>query len=340
MDVGQSQLFTLSVTGGASPYTYQWYLNDAPVSGATSSSWMFAPSSSGSYTVYVNATDNVGATAKSNIATVTVNTALSVSISPTSVVMDVGQSQQFTSTVSDGTSPYTYQWYSNGTAINGATSSTYTFTPTSPDHYNIYVKVADNVGIAATSNTATVAVNSALSVTISPISVTMDLGQSKQFTSSISGGTSPYSCQWYLNDAPVSGATSNSWTFTPTSSGSYTVKLTVQDAAVNTASATTTIVVQEPQPTPTPSPSPPTSTATPTPVSTSPPTSTPTSTPTPTATPTPTPTPSPSPSPTASPNPTQSSLPPEAIYGIATGVIIVAIVAVVLVLRKSKKGKS
>jgi hypothetical protein len=56
-------------------------------------------------------------------------TPLTVSISPASVVMDVGQSQQFNSIVSGGASPYTYKWYSNGTAISGATSSNCTFTP-------------------------------------------------------------------------------------------------------------------------------------------------------------------------------------------------------------------
>jgi outer membrane protein assembly factor BamB len=154
---------------------------------------------------------------------------VAVSLSPSSGIMDVGQSQQFTSTASGGTSPYTYQWYLNGTAISGATSSTYTFTTTSRGHYNVYVNVTDNVGIAATSNTATVTVNNTPSVTISPTSVTMNLGQSQLFNSSITGGTSPYTYQWYFNDVSVSSATSDSWTFTPTSTGSYTVHLNVTD---------------------------------------------------------------------------------------------------------------
>ena len=76
MDVGQSQLFNSSVTGGSSPYTYQWYLNDASISNATSSAWTFTPSSSGTYTVYVNVTDSIGTSFKSNIATVTVSSVI------------------------------------------------------------------------------------------------------------------------------------------------------------------------------------------------------------------------------------------------------------------------
>lgn len=38
-----------------------------------------------------------------------------------------------------------------------------------------------------------------LAVSISPSSATLDIGQSKTFTSTVLGGSSPYSYQWYLN---------------------------------------------------------------------------------------------------------------------------------------------
>ena len=72
-------------------------------------------------------------------------------------------------------------------------------------------------------------------VNISPPDSTIDLGGSVLFTSSVSGGTAPYSYQWYLNGAPVSGATSVSWTFFPTSMGMDFVSLKVTDANNNTA---------------------------------------------------------------------------------------------------------
>jgi hypothetical protein len=73
MNVGASQTFTSTVTGGTPPYSYQWYLNDTAVSGATSNSWAFTPTSAGVYPVYLNITDSVGAWKKSNVAHVTVN---------------------------------------------------------------------------------------------------------------------------------------------------------------------------------------------------------------------------------------------------------------------------
>ncbi|MGD0495334.1 MAG: PQQ-binding-like beta-propeller repeat protein [Candidatus Bathyarchaeia archaeon] len=90
--------------------------------------------------------------------------ALSASIWPSSATLGVGQSQWFTSSVSRGTSPYTYQWYLNGSAVQDATSSSWTFTPTSAGAYTVYMEVSDSVGAQATSNTATVIVNGQLPV--------------------------------------------------------------------------------------------------------------------------------------------------------------------------------
>jgi len=239
MDVSQSQTFTSTVVGGSTPYSYQWYLNGALVSGATNPTWTFTPTSSGSYTVYLNVTDSTSKKVKSNVASVTVNPALSVTISPGSVTMDVGQSQLFTSSVTGGTSPYSYQWYLNGAPVSGATSASLTFTPSSPGSYSVYLNVTDGVGFRKKSNIALVTVNPALFVTIAPLSVTMDVGQSQLFTSTIFGGTSPYSCQWYLNGNPVSGATNPTWTFAPSSAGSYTVYLKVTDAVSAVANSNT-----------------------------------------------------------------------------------------------------
>jgi len=164
---------------------------------------------------------------------------LSVSISPTTGKIKVGESVAFTSTMSGGLSPYSYQWYLNGAAVPGATSPTWTFTPTTTGTYTVYLNITDSVPKTAKSNEASVTVAPPLTVLVSPTSASILVGQSVTFTSTVSGGYTPYTYQWYLNDAPVSGATSGSWTFTPTTSGIYYVYLKVTDANNNVVQSET-----------------------------------------------------------------------------------------------------
>jgi len=91
-----------------------------------------------------------------------------------------------------------------------------------------------------------------LTVTISPTTTAIYVGDSVTFTSSVSGGTSPYSYQWYLNDAKVSGATGSTWTFTPTSAGFPYVYLIVTDAGGQTAKSNVASVTVNAPVTPTP----------------------------------------------------------------------------------------
>lgn len=72
VSVSQSLLFTSNVTGGTPAYSYQWFLNGTAILGATSDSWTFSSMTNDTYTVYLNVTDSLGTTVKSNIASVTV----------------------------------------------------------------------------------------------------------------------------------------------------------------------------------------------------------------------------------------------------------------------------
>jgi hypothetical protein len=164
---------------------------------------------------------------------------LSVSISPTTSKIKIGESVTFTSSVSGGTPSYSYQWYLNGSAVSGTTSSMWTFTPTATGYYIVYLNVTDGTPQTVKSNEAPVTVAPPLTVSISPTSASIVVGQSVIFTSTASGGYTPYTYQWYLNDAPVSGATSGSWTFTPTTSGICYVYLKVTDANNNVVQSET-----------------------------------------------------------------------------------------------------
>jgi hypothetical protein len=85
-------------------------------------------------------------------------TGLAVTISPTYALIILGNSVIFVSTVNGGAAPYYYQWYLNGNVVYGATDSTWTFTPTSPGTYYVYLIVTDSMGTKAKSNIAEVIV--------------------------------------------------------------------------------------------------------------------------------------------------------------------------------------
>jgi hypothetical protein len=154
ISVGSSVTFASTVSGGPPPYSYQWYLNNNPISGATLNTWAFTPATAGNYAVHLNVTDNLGNIAKSNEASVAVAAQLVASISPMSASVLVGQPVAFASTVSGGYAPYSYQWYLNGNPVSGATSNTWTFTPTAIGTYNLYLKVTDSYGNATQSEAA------------------------------------------------------------------------------------------------------------------------------------------------------------------------------------------
>lgn len=157
-------------------------------------------------------------------------------------------------TTSGGTtnpSPSTYT-YSSGTTVQvtALPNSGYVL-----DHWELYsTNVSSTINpipVLMNMNHTLIAVFSIAppppSVTISPLDSTVAAGGSVSFTSSVSGGTAPYSYQWYLDGAPVSGATSASWTFTPPSMGMYFVYLKVTDAndvsAVSSSAKVTVVSV-------------------------------------------------------------------------------------------------
>ena len=265
-NVGLTAAFSTTASAGTPPYSYQWQLNPqgtgsfSSISGATSASYTTPTLSSGDnnnqYRVVVH--DSINSSVTSSPATLTVNGALTTS-TPSNVTTNVGLTAAFSTTASDGTPPYSYQWQLNpqGTGsfsnISGATSSSYT-TPTlsSGDNNNQYrVIVTDAVDSTATSGSATLTVNGALATT-NPSNATANVGQTAGFSTTASSGTPPYTYQWQLSTnsgssfSNISGATSSSYTTPTLSSGDnnnqYRVRVTDAVADSVTSSAATLTV--------------------------------------------------------------------------------------------------
>ena len=265
VDQGQtSSLTSTAVSTGTSPYAYQW-LQELPGGsyvdvGTNSTSYSFVTSDStatGVWSFELQVTDATDAAVNSTAVSVTVNSALvAPTVTANPITVNQGQTSSLTSTaVSTGTSPYTYQWLqkapgaSSYSAISGATSSSYSFATsgsTATGVWSFELQVTDSAGAVATSSAATVTVNVAPTATVSPTSWAMDVGQSKIFTATPSGGSGSYtSYQWYVGAVAQSGATASTFNYSPASSGSYLITVTVTDSlgATSAQSAAANVTV-------------------------------------------------------------------------------------------------
>jgi len=229
--VGAMGTFSLVATGTA-PLSYQWSKNGTAINGATSSSYTTPATVIGDNgaTFTVKVSNSAGSQA-SSAATLTVTAAAvppTITTQPQSQTVTVGATATF-SVVASGTAPLSYQWSKNGTAISGATSSSYT-TPATMSGDNgatFTVKVTNSVG-NQTSNAATLTVNVPPQITTQPQNQTVTVGAMATF-SVVATGTAPLSYQWSKNGTAITGATSASYTTPATVSGdngaSFTVKV-------------------------------------------------------------------------------------------------------------------
>jgi hypothetical protein len=118
-------------------------LNAPPVSGWAFSNWTVDGASQGS-TNPITVSMSAAHTAIANYAQLP-GQPLTVVIGPMTLTTTVDTPVLFTSTVTGGTGPYTYQWYENGNPVPNATSSSWTFIPTTSGTYYIYLQVTDAV---------------------------------------------------------------------------------------------------------------------------------------------------------------------------------------------------
>ncbi|MCL4333062.1 MAG: PKD domain-containing protein, partial [Candidatus Thermoplasmatota archaeon] len=270
---------------GTSPYSGQWYEEAPGTSSFTALGSSFSWSSSlaadgvttgpldvvGTWQFNLTVTDSSGESAKSNTVTVTVNAlpAVSISSSPSSVngglSIDIGTQVTFTAQVSGGTSGFSYAWFVNGTGTPlsggksiGTNSPTLSLKPESTSWSGaiFYVVITDASGNQATSNGITLTVNSGPTVTLSPSSSSIDVGQSAvTLTATPSGGSGTYSSYAWYYESPgsqtftsISGASSSTYSFSSSSSiytttGTYSFEVTVTDSYGMTSPDSTAVTV-------------------------------------------------------------------------------------------------
>ncbi|SDX17293.1 PKD domain-containing protein [Flavobacterium degerlachei] len=239
---GVPTILSVSISGAAGTIMYQWYSNTAnnTTSGATIASATnstYSPPSTITGTIYyycVITLSSGGCSAiTSNAAAVTVLANTTINLQPIATQnLCVGATIPTPLSInSTGTSGFlSYQWFSNttnsnigGSAISGATNSTYTmpvFTISGNYYYYAVASLNGNGCVPAASNVAEVVVYSDPTITVQPISSqTICLGTSpSNLEVTATGGNGAFSYQWYSNltnsnsgGTIVPGATSSSY---------------------------------------------------------------------------------------------------------------------------------
>jgi hypothetical protein len=145
-DVGQSVTFSVNITGGAPDATFVWYDLPPGCSSVNADNLTCAPTTAGTYTIYVVYTDSNNYTVTSPTFTFTVISALVVgAITPSADSFGVGQPFTLLVAVSGGSGVYTYAWSvsDSGLGCTLANASTISCDPTSLGSYTASVTVTD-----------------------------------------------------------------------------------------------------------------------------------------------------------------------------------------------------
>ena len=158
----------------------------------------------------------------------TVSPKIILQATPTNALCSSGGGSIAT-TVSGGTSPYTYLW------SNGATTSS--ITNVASGSYTITVTDA---GGCTKDTTLVLTQPDSLSLSLSTLSVTCNAGTDGGLTSMLSGGKTPYSYEWYNGSVATGLYFSNNPAVTGLAAGVYTLKVIDANGCFKTKTVTVT----------------------------------------------------------------------------------------------------
>ncbi len=242
LDVGQSKVLNVNVTGGTGAYTYAWFVDNVIVSGETANIFSFSENVPSTYKIYSKITDSNGATANTVNSIILVNALPSITLKPITQTIDITQTASLKNTTINGTPPYTYAYEFNGNVNENGNN----FTFKAPGTYNIKETATDAVGESTSAN-ATVFVNAPkINATIAPVSSIIDVGQNAILSSKVSGGFGAYVYLWKVNGND--NATTNTLYLSP-GIGTYNINLEVTDAVGDIGTSNNAVLTVNPLPT-------------------------------------------------------------------------------------------
>jgi hypothetical protein len=229
---GGSASFATAITG-TGPYSIQWKKDGAVLSGKTNTSLALSnliAADAGTYSVEIAAACNT----ITNMATLTVS-APTAATPLASLTACAGFPAAFATTPS-GLPPFTYLWCRNGTILTNQTNNILTIASVTASNAGVYSVVVSG-GCGSVTNSATLAVNTALSASM-PTNIVL-CGCDDSVIAPVVAGALPIGFKWFHDGVLIPGETNAALTIpkanlaTP---GEYTVEITGPcNSATNTA---------------------------------------------------------------------------------------------------------
>jgi PKD repeat protein len=237
--------FTSQVAGGVPPYTYSWNFGDGgALSTDTSPCHDFL--TAGTYDVTVTATDSIGnhITSAPVQVEVVLPFNLIVMASASAIKGMVPMDVSFTSSVSGGAAPYTYDWdFGDGTPHVPAANPEHVYTQTGTFTVTLTVTSADVCGKVYTASDShlTITVLDGPTINITSPTPNAHFGASVPFTSYVFDDVPVVRVDYFVNGNFVgSSGSASPYTFvwnTPGYNGSYSVTATVHDSLGRSATS-------------------------------------------------------------------------------------------------------
>ncbi|QEG11616.1 head outer capsid decoration protein [Klebsiella phage KPN6] len=250
--IGATTNFTATTSGAAveGTETFVWTVNGVKQSSVTAAMNYVAAGPAGSKTVKVVATvtpaEGEAETAEAET-TLTVKNktmpAITLTLSPTSVSKEIGQSQVVTANVAGAPAgaSIAYVWKRGSAVISGQTGKTITLTESTETSYTLNCEVTvsapDYNNGTATKGISVAFVKktmSGVSVTLTPESITTEQGSEASFKANVigapEGATGVYS--WTKDGSPVEGSTST-LVIDTSDIGSQVIEVSVEVSAEN-----------------------------------------------------------------------------------------------------------
>ncbi len=162
-DTYQNVSFLGTTIDGTGAVTYQWYTNGVAdtANGLTNTYTRSVVPGDNGRTFQLVATDSTALSVTSRVATLTL-TPLHFVTQPANQTVTGGGSATFSASAASGTTPYTYQWFTNGVADTGGTGNGSSYSRTgiaaNENGRTFYVVITDAALTAITSGTATLTV--------------------------------------------------------------------------------------------------------------------------------------------------------------------------------------